>query len=182
MGRLRQLDPAELTSQQRGLYDRIAAKRGAVRGPFNAWLYSPELCDRVESLGKYLRYDSAIPMLLREVVVLAVARHFTSQYMWQAHARIAVKEGVSQAVVDAIGKRQLPLFPAPEQKVVFDYAAELLRDHEVSDASWAAAVKLLGEVGTVELTAFIGNFSMVAMALNAFKVDLPKGVEPQLAG
>ncbi|HCE21786.1 MAG TPA: carboxymuconolactone decarboxylase, partial [Hyphomonas sp.] len=100
MGRLKNLKPEHMTERQKELYDRIAAKRGAVRGPFNAWLYSPELCDRVEALGKFVRYDASFPMIVREIVVLVIARHFKAQYMWQAHSRIAVKEGVAQAVVD----------------------------------------------------------------------------------
>lgn len=180
MGRLRQLDPAELSDRQRELYDRIAAKRGAVRGPFNAWLYSPELCDRVEALGKYVRYDANIPMLLKEIVVLLIARHFTAQYMWQAHAKIAAKEGVRQDVIDAIASRRMPDFSNDGERIVHDFATQMLRDYRVADATWADASALLGEAATVELTAFVGNFSMVALALNTFEVDLPEGVAPQL--
>ena len=64
MGRLKNLKPEHMTERQKELYDRIAAKRGAVRGPFNAWLYSPELCDRVEALGKFVRYDASFPMIV----------------------------------------------------------------------------------------------------------------------
>jgi hypothetical protein len=41
-------------------------------------------------------------------------------------------------------------------------------------------VALLDERRTVEFTAFIGNFCMVALALNAFQVDLPEGDEALL--
>ena len=180
MGRLKNLKPEHMTERQKELYDRIAAKRGAVRGPFNAWLYSPELCDRVEALGKFVRYDASFPMIVREIVVLVIARHFKAQYMWQAHARIAVKEGVAQAVVDAIGTNRLPPLADTGEKAGYRYARELLETHQVSDETVEAARKAFGETGVVELTAFVGNFTMVAMALNAFQVDLPDNAGPLL--
>jgi 4-carboxymuconolactone decarboxylase len=181
MGRLRHLQPEEMSARQRELYDRIAAKRGAVRGPFNAWLYSPELCDKVEALGKFVRYEASFPMTVREIAVLVIARHFKAQYMWQAHAKIAVKEGVSQSVVDAIGDNRLPPLNDQPGKAGYRYTRELLETHGISDETFEAARKEFGDVGVVELTAFIGNFTTVALALNAFQVDLPSDAGPLLA-
>lgn len=181
MGRLKNLTLEEMSDQQKALYERIAAKRGAVRGPFNAWLYSPELCDRVEALGKFVRYEASFPMIVREIVVLVIARHFTAQYMWQAHAKIAVKEGVPQAVVEAIENREEPQLSDDGERAGYAYARELLETHAVSAETFEAARAAFGETGVVELTAFIGNFTMVAMALNAFQVDLPDNAGPLLA-
>ncbi|MBL4811481.1 MAG: hypothetical protein JKX69_03785 [Rhodobacteraceae bacterium] len=181
MGRLKKLDPTKITGYQKELYDRIAAQRGAVRGPFNAWLYSPELCDKVEALGKYVRFDSDISMLLKEVAVLVIARNATSQYVWQAHERFALKHGVSQPVIDAIADNQDPDFPTKDERIIYTYTMELVKTFRVSDATWKAMVEMLDEPRVVEFTAFIGNFNMVCMAVNAFAVDLPAGQEPRLS-
>lgn len=181
MSRLKNLDPSKISGLQKELYDRIAAKRGAVRGPFNAWLYSPELCDRVEALGKYVRFDSDISMLLKEVAVLVIARHFTSQYVWQAHVRFALKAGVSQPVIDAIAANENPDFPTADERTIYNFTMEMMKKHRVADATWAAMVEMLDEPRVVEFTAFVGNFSMVSMAVNVFDVDLPEGEKPQLS-
>jgi 4-carboxymuconolactone decarboxylase len=180
MGRLANLDPARIEGYQKELYDRIAGRRGAVRGPFNAWLYSPELCDRVENLGAYVRFETDIPMQLKEIAVLQIARAFTSQYMWRAHVRFALKNGVTQDQIDAIRDRRTPPLPTEPERIVHAYTAELLRDHRVSDPTWTALVDLFDDRRAVEFTAFIGNFCMVALALNAFQVDLPEGDEALL--
>jgi 4-carboxymuconolactone decarboxylase len=180
MGRLKNLDPAAISGYQKELYDRIAAQRGAVRGPFNAWLYSPELCDRVEALGAYVRFTSDIPMLLKEIAVLQIARAYTSQYMWRAHVKFALDNGVSREIVDAIRDRHPVPLRDDAERLVHRYTDELLRDHRVSDAAWQGWVAMFDERRAVEFTAFIGNFCMVAMALNTFEVDLPKGDEPLL--
>ena len=39
----------DLTPRQQEISDKIAAKRGATRGPFLIWLRSPELAEKVES-------------------------------------------------------------------------------------------------------------------------------------
>lgn len=178
MGRLANLDPEMITGYQKELYDRIAAARGAVRGPFNAWLYSPELCDKVEALGKFVRFDSDIPMNLKEIAVLVVARNFRSNYVWQAHEKFALKHGVPQPVIDAIREGSTPVFATPEERIAFDYATQMMTDHRVKDETWAAFVASFDTQRVVEFTAFIGNFSMVSLAVNTFAVDLPNGVEP----
>ena len=50
----------ELTPRQQEISDKIAAKRGATRGPFLIWLRSPELAEKVDALGAYCRFDSNI--------------------------------------------------------------------------------------------------------------------------
>ena len=58
--RLPKLSPETMTPRQRALHDKIAGKRGKVGAPYQIWLYSPELCERVEALGAYLRWESAM--------------------------------------------------------------------------------------------------------------------------
>jgi len=63
---------------------------------------------------------------------------------------------------------------------IHQYAVELNRSHSVSDATHARCVRLLGERATVELTALVGYYTMVAMTLNAHEIPLPPGVTPAI--
>lgn len=176
--RLEILEQETMSPAQRELHDRIAGKRGAVRGPFNLWLYSPELCDKVEALGRYVRFDSSIPTQLRDIAILVAARHWDSSYMWHSYSRRAAEGGISDEVIAAIAERRKPKFARPEDQAVYDYATELLGRHHVAEATFRTARDAIGKVALVELTALIGNYSMVAMALNAFEVDMPAGAKP----
>jgi 4-carboxymuconolactone decarboxylase len=167
-----------MTPQQLELYDRIAGKRGAVRGPFNLWLYSPDLCDKVESLGRFVRFDSSLDPRLRDLAILATARHWDSSYMWHSYSKRATETGVTDDVIAAIRERRAPPFKRAGDKAVFEYAAELLGKHHVAKPIFDAALAGIGKTAIVELTALIGNYSMVAMALNAFEVDMPKDAVP----
>jgi len=175
--RLEIIEQANMTAAQRELYDRIAGARGAVRGPFNLWLYSPELCDRVEALGKFVRFDSSIPPQLRDLAILVTARHWDSSYMWHSYSKRAAEGGVANEVISAIAERRKPHFSRTEDQAVFNYASELLQKHHVSDATFQATLGAIGKVTIVELTALVGNYSMVAMVLNAFEVDMPAGAK-----
>ena len=44
------------------------------RGPFNAWLRSPELGDRLQKVGEYIRFNTSLPLPLNEFAILITAR------------------------------------------------------------------------------------------------------------
>ena len=92
-----------MNAEQQKVFDAIAGgPRGGVRGPFLPLLNSPELADKVQKLGQFVRYECSIPWNLREIAILVTAYHWKAQYEWFAHESEARKAGVSVAVIDAI--------------------------------------------------------------------------------
>ncbi|WP_313350457.1 carboxymuconolactone decarboxylase family protein [Paracoccus sp. (in: a-proteobacteria)] len=120
MARVKTLAREELDPRQLELYDRIAGVPEAVRGPFKAWLHSPELCDRIEALGKYVRFDSDVSLFLKEIAILQVARTYTCQYMWIAHQSFVLQAGVPQDYIDAIATSAIPAFKHEDARVVHE--------------------------------------------------------------
>ena len=174
--RLPELDPAHLTPEQQVIWDRIASgPRGGVRGPYFALLQSPGLCEEFERLGRYLRYDCAVPHHLRELSVLVVARRWKAQYEWFAHAPIAAKAGIPADVIEAIRIGATPAFKQDDARIVYEYATELLANGRVGDSKHKAAAALLGVRGIVDLVSFIGHYSNIALSLNAFEIGIPPG-------
>ena len=104
MSRLPKLSRETLEPAAQAVWDRIASgARGGVGGPFTALILSPELCGRVEQLGVFIRYECSVPMRLRELAILCVGQHWKADYEWFAHAPIAAKQGVPDAVIAAVG-------------------------------------------------------------------------------
>src|SRR2546430_2932112 len=68
------LDPAG-----QKVYERIAAKRGKIRGPYVPLMHHPALAERVGDLGEYLRFDATLPGDLRELAILITARHVSDR-------------------------------------------------------------------------------------------------------
>jgi 4-carboxymuconolactone decarboxylase len=175
MSRLPTYTRETLEPAQQQVWDRIASgARGGVGGPFTALITSAELCARVEQVGVFIRYECSVPMRLRELAILCVGQHWKAAYEWYAHAPIAAKQGVPEAVIAAIGSgaESIP-FEAEADGVVVAFVRELLRSGQVGDAGYAAAQWLLGDKGVVELTGLVGYYSLLAMQLNVFQVAPP---------
>jgi 4-carboxymuconolactone decarboxylase len=178
MMRLPKLTPETMTPRQRELHDKIAGKRGKVGAPYQVWLYSPELCERVESLGAYLRWDSVLPLKFRELGLLLAARFFDAQYSWNAHVDAAIKAGIRPETLEAIAERRPPSFGDEDERVFFAFAMEVLENHFVRPETFEAARKAFGPQGIVDIIGTIGTFSMLAMLLNTFEADLQKDRAP----
>ncbi|MGI4950849.1 MAG: carboxymuconolactone decarboxylase family protein [Janthinobacterium lividum] len=179
--RVRDLRPEEMTEAQRRVAEASAAgKRGRMPAPLRAWLHSPEMGDRAQHLGAFLRYDTTLGPVLSELAILVTARVWTSQYEWYAHEKEARRAGIDPAVIDAIAHRRVPALPDPRAQVVYDYATELHATRTVSAATHARAAAALGETGVVELVGVLGYYTLVAMTLNAFEIGVPEGETPGL--
>ncbi len=176
--RLKRIDPAHWTDRQREVGARIAERRGAVRGPYQAWIHSPEACERIEALGAYVRFDSSLPLRLRELSLLMAARHWDAAYSWNAHVDKAVDAGIPRSAVDAIARREDPAFDNAEDDAFYSFCSELLNEHFVSDETFARALEHFGSAGLVDTIASLGNYSMLGMCLNAFQVDLQPDRDP----
>jgi 4-carboxymuconolactone decarboxylase len=162
----------ELSLRQQEISDRITRRRGGTRGPFLVWLRSPELCEKVEALGAYCRFESSLDLRLRELSLLIAARHWDAQYSWNAHVGKAVDAGVSRESLEALAQGHEPEFANRDEQILYRFSTELLDTHFVGDETFKLALDEFGEQGLVDLIGSLGNFSMLAMLLNAFQVDL----------
>lgn len=190
MQRLTLLTPEKLDPAGRALRERIAGgprlrmgvsledATGALIGPFNAYLHTPELGARLEAAGVGLRECVTLEARHREIAILVSARHHRAQFEWFAHAIIARREGVAPDVIDSIHAGREPDFEDPSDAAVFRFAGEMLEKHRVSDATFQALASHLGEKERVELVFVLGYYALVSMTLNAFEVALPAGVDP----
>src|SRR5262245_32608227 len=170
--RIPAIAPADMTERQSEISARIAGRRGAVRGPFRVWLRSPELCERVEALGAFVRFESSLPTRLRELSLLMAARHWDAQYSWNAHVDRAIAEGVPVQAIQAIAEKKPPTFEREEDTAFYEFCHELLTEHFVGDDTFRRALDHFGMQGLVDTVGSLGNFTMLAMCLNAFQVDL----------
>jgi 4-carboxymuconolactone decarboxylase len=174
MQRLAPVDAANLSEDQKKVYDKIAdGPRGGVRGPFAVLLHSPSVADPVQALGAHLRYGGVLPGRLRELAILATARHWSARYEWYAHVPISVKEGLDPVIIGAIAERRMPEFQGLDEATVFAFCSEVLDNGRVGDETYAEAVELFGAEGVVELVAVAGYYSLLSMVLNTFDVKLP---------
>ena len=168
------LTPDQMTPAQKAVADAImSGPRKSLTGPFNAWLRSPETADRLQKVGEQLRFRSSVPTRLNEFAILTTARAWDSAYEWYAHYPLALQAGLKPAVAADLARGVRPAGMAADEAAVFDFAAELRRERRVSDTTYAATQKLLGDQGVVDLVAVLGYYDLVSMTLNVAQVAAP---------
>ena len=144
------LTEAAMTPRQREAYQGIVSgpRKGAA-GPFNALLRSPEVADRVQRVGEFVRFQSSIPAALNELAILITGRFWGAQFEYWAHSRLARQAGLPDAIIDAVAQGKRPQSMTDEQRIVYDFCTEMFRDKAVSDGSFAAVVGRFGEPGVM---------------------------------
>jgi 4-carboxymuconolactone decarboxylase len=170
-----------MTEAQRAAADElIAGPRKAVKGPFIPLLRSPELMARLQKVGEYLRFGSALPPRLSEFATLVVARQWIQQFEWGVHVPLAIAAGTDPRTIDALREGGRPTTMSAEEATVFDFVTELEAERGVSDVGYAEAVAALGEHGVLDLLGLVGYFTTISMVLNVARTpaDMPAGVAP----
>jgi 4-carboxymuconolactone decarboxylase len=168
---------------QQAAFDEIVGSSGSAprHGPGSVLAHVPELSKRATALNQYLRDDSTLPKKVQELTMLVTAREMDCQHIWNAHAASAREAGVSDDIIDALREEDDLVDLAPDEEAVVNYARAILRNHYASRGAFQAALEQFGRQGLVELTMLVGNYTMLALAINAFDTDLPpERTEPLL--
>jgi 4-carboxymuconolactone decarboxylase len=191
--RFKVLAPEEMSPAQKELVEAIrSGPRAAVAGsaantgggtvgsPFNVFLRSPELGDHLQKVGSYIRFKSSLGMRLNEMAILMVARHWTAQYEWHAHHRLALQAGLDPKIAEDIAQGRRPSGMKPDEEAVYEFCRELLETKQVGDAAYKAALDKFGERGVMDLIGVAGYYTLVAMVLNVDRTPIPGDGKPPL--
>lgn len=172
--RLPTIPPAEYDEGQRDAAAAFRDLRGIDPfGPYEALMHSPRLMILAQSVGEYLRYHSGIGTTLSELVILLVARHWSQDFEWYAHAPIAAKVGIAPEIIAAIRDGRRPEAMSDDEALVHDFTIELQQFKRVSDATWARAEQRFGKPAVVDLVGISGYYGFLAMQMNACRYAPP---------
>jgi len=186
MSRLPYLRRDDLDADRQEVWDSVVGSRGdqlingqgGLAGPFNAFVQAPDVGRHLTALGRVLRFETSIERRLSEVAIITVGAAWKAEFEWWAHAQMARKQGVPDAVVDAIGRGEEPPFEAADERTVYSVARQLSGSGQVDQKTYDAAQRLLGDAGLVELVSLCGYYTLISFLLNAFTVPLPPGAAP----
>ena len=186
--RLAPLHPDQLDDEQRAVYDAITGgpraagpryfpltdPQGRLHGPFDAMLRSPRVGGALQDLGSALRYGTALPARLREILILAVAAAEDSPFERFAHEAVGRGVGLSDEELAAI-RDGTGLTGDPVEALALHAARSLLEDGDLDDRTYADLLESLGERGVFELTTLVGYYRLLALQLRVFRVPVPEG-------
>jgi 4-carboxymuconolactone decarboxylase len=158
-------------------YDRTLTSGKSIvglRGPGGIALYSSKTAELRNAFGEYLRFEVFDPKV-REVAILAVAREMDSQFEWAAHEPQALKEGVTQDVIDVVKYRKSTQGLDETYAAIIELGRQTFGDHKVTSECFARVKKLFPPQKLVELVMLMGNYAATAVLLTAFDMQVPDG-------
>lgn len=183
MSRLEPVPPTEMDPAQTALYASITSgpraqgpqhfdltrEDGALLGPFNALLLSPDLGATLQEVGAAIRYRSALSARTREIAVLTVAAHWDCAFERMAHESVGLAVGLTLDEMSRIRSGVVPPLEDPGERA----CAHLVRamvDGDVDDDAWAAWADTVGNAAVFELTTLVGYYATVALQMRVFRV------------
>lgn len=175
LDRMPAIPEAQMSPDQKRVMDEIAAgPRGRIGGPFIPLMRSPELMNRLQKVGEYLRFQNTVGLRNSEFAVLIVARHWSQPIEWAIHRPIAEKEGVLPATCDAIAEGRRPDNMTDDETLIYNVLEELSNNRSLSDPTYAQLLKRFGEQGVIDLVAHYGYYSLLAMTMNVARTAVPE--------
>src|SRR5271155_2446761 len=138
--RLPLIAPADLTPQQKSLYDdmrkgitsnlnafKVLSENGALMGPWNPWLHEPGIGKAIWDLTLAMTANAILPDNVRQIVILVVGARFDAAYEIYAHIAVAEREGMKPERLATLVANLKPNDLAPDESVAFDFTFALVR-------------------------------------------------------
>jgi len=177
----------KLTSQQKKYVESIlSGPRADISGPLGVMMVTPELGDLSQKAIAYARFAgregfSSVAPKLNELAILVVAKHWSAEYVWNAHHTAAVRLGIPGEVVEAVRTGRRPSTMEMDVEAIYNFATEFITKREVSDATLQTARSVLGgDRGVVDLVGTMGLYQISSMMVALDQTPLPAGTKPYL--
>ena len=164
----------------------LSGPRGGITGPLGVMMVSPALGDLNQKAIAYARFSGregfgSVTPKLNELAILIVAKHWSAEYVWNAHHRAGVSAGLPVEVVEAIRVGKRPAAMEKDVEAVYNFANGFITTRQVSDATLQAAKAVLGgDRGVVDLVGTMGLYQISSMMVAMDETPLPQGTKPFL--
>ena len=157
-------------SDAQALTERIVSERGSVLHLYQMLMHSPPVAEGWLNYLTAIRQKTSLTGAMRELIIMRVALLNNAPYEADQHGPIALKEGVSQEKLDALGDwRSCPLFDEQE-RAVLAYTDAITRQIQVPDDVFGSVSALFAPPQLVEITATIAAYNMVSRFLEALQI------------
>ena len=173
MNRLVDIPPAQLTAEQKTVFDNLTAGRGRILGPYKVWIHSPTIAAGMEHIGTHLNKRGTLSTREVEIGILVIAQHWDANYVRQAHIRAGKATGLSDEIIQAVLAGRDPRLADAHEQAVHRFAVALVSGAKLTDAEFAEIEKTLGRDGIAEVLVLLGYYTSVALAMKVHDVPVP---------
>jgi 4-carboxymuconolactone decarboxylase len=176
LSRLPHLQRKNLDEPGQKIFDVLPGRsaEGTLGGPLAYAAYNPAVAKALFDLHNAAVAGTLNPHV-RELAILVACRETNFNLEWNAHEPSAVKAGVDPKVIDVV-RRNGPLTGVDEQDAtVIRFGRELYTDRKVDSATFAKAVQLFGQRGTMDMVAVMNTYAVSGFYAIAVDEHPPAG-------
>ena len=155
----------------------LSAPDGTPLNIFATLANHPKLLKRWLVFANHVLFKSTLSFRDRELLILRTGFNCQSPYEWGQHVIIAKKGGFTDDDVARVAAGPDADGWDPFEATLLRAADELHRDAIVSDATWAALAERYSTEQLLDAVFAVGQYHLVAFALNSCGVPLDAGVE-----
>lgn len=176
--RIKPVDMSETDGEALSMLELIAERNnGQVLNIFGTLARHPKLFKRWLVFSNHILFKSSLPPRDREILILRTALLCGSEYEWGQHVRIGKALGLSDDVFCQISDGPDASGWDAFDAVLVRAVDELHLDTIISDATWKALSMRYDEYQLMDLVFTVGQYRMVAMAINTFGIQLDDGID-----
>ena len=164
------------------LFDKagLRAPDGSPLNIFGTLAHHPALLRRWLVFATHVLAKNSLTRRDRELLILRTGWRCQSQYEFSQHALIALRCDING---DEVRQTKMAVADAgwSDDDAALLYAADELHDHaRISESTWNALSARLSDQQLLDVIFTVGNYHVVAFALNSCGVQLDAGVPPAM--
>jgi 4-carboxymuconolactone decarboxylase len=130
------------------------------------------------TLGPFLDYwvtskqQMSFTMREQELVILRMAYHYQSNYVWKHHVHVALEYGINETEIAAVKTEQIPAVFAPRETAILALTDEMMNRRNVSDEAWSLHKKELSDTELIELISLVSQYVLFALTNNIVRTRI----------
>ena len=144
---------------------------------FTTLARNPELFKAWIPFGGHLLTAGTLSARDRELLILRTAVNCGSPYEWGQHVRIAEAVEIDRETIDRVAAGPDVDGWSETEVALLRAADELHHDAKIGEETWNALAAAYDEKQLIEIPMLVGQYHMVAFALNSLGVEQDEGLE-----
>jgi alkylhydroperoxidase family enzyme len=153
----------------------LAGPDGHTLNIFTTFAHHPKLLKRWLVFGNHVLMKSTLSARDRELLILRTAWNCVADYEWGQHVTIARDAGLSDAEIGRVAVADTGGWD-PGDAALLRAADELHADARIGDTTWTALADRYDTQQLFDLIFTVGQYHLVAFALNSLRVQREPGV------
>jgi AhpD family alkylhydroperoxidase len=150
---------------------RILMERGRVSLLYQVLLNSAPIASGWEGMLTAVRNKTGVPAALRELIILRVAVLNDAPFEFQAHAPIALREGMSEQKIAAVSEIAIAKIFDSEERLLLELTDSMTRNIVVPDDLMIELKQRYDDERLVEIVATVAAYNMVSRFLVALHIE-----------